>query len=320
MQKQNNGQVIIDEKRLQNLLTIEKLLNEQGQFFNILRIAKANTPSALHIFEYGAIISNKSESILYPTHFAGLFSILSTTMWTIIDSIEEFSLLPTRIDTTLTMMHFKDSAYDNNHDTFFERPNPDSLIKLSEIKALKKGRFDNRGDYNDIYDYQLGETWCDIFVGTYMKPTQKLQERIDFFNYKYKIRSKRTLVVCYRGTDREIKEDSDEKYIEAVKNFFKNDDIDQIIIQTEQIQIRQLFKDIFGECCIWIEELPGTLGSVAMHFEKQNQNGKDAWSIDLVAMVYALSNATSILTYTGNIGLYLALFGRMKGNNIYQLR
>ena len=33
---------------------------------------------------------------------------------------------------------------------------------------------------------------------------------------------------------------------------------------------------------------------------------------------YALSSADSILTYTGNIGLYLALFGRIKGKNVYQ--
>ena len=320
MQDQNNEQVLINKKRIEQLLTLEKVLNEQGHFFNILRIAKSKTPSALHIFEYGAIICYQNERILYPTHYAGLFSILSTSMWTIIDSIEQFSLLPTQIDTTFTMMHFKDGTYDNNHDIFFERPNQNSLTTLAATSRLKEGRFDNRGNYNDIYEFELGDEWCHKFVDTYMTPTKKLQDRIEFFDNKYKIKSKKTLVVCYRGTDREIKEDSDEKYIELAKDIFIKNNIEQLIIQTEQIQIRQLFKNIFGDRCIWIEELPGTMGSVAMHFEKQKENGKDEWSMNLVAMAYALSSADSILTYTGNIGLYLALFGRIKGKNVYQLR
>ena len=155
MQDKNNEQVLINKKRIEQLLTLEKVLNEQGHFFNILRIAKSKTPSALHIFEYGAIRCYQNERILYPTHYAGLFSILSTSMWTIIDSIEQFSLLPTQIDTTFTMMHFKDGTYDNNHDIFFERPNQNSLTTLAATSRLKEGRFDNRGNYNDIYEFEL---------------------------------------------------------------------------------------------------------------------------------------------------------------------
>ena len=115
MTNQSNDHVLIEKQRLGYLQGIEKAVSEQGHLFNILRVASSKKrPSTLHIFEYGAIVISENEIILFPTHYAGLFSILSTTMWTVIDSIENYNVLPTRIDTTFSMMHFKDEIYSNN--------------------------------------------------------------------------------------------------------------------------------------------------------------------------------------------------------------
>ena len=312
--------VSITRNQLEHLQYFQNALNEHGiQYFNAAMIALSNKPCKFNIYEYGCTITKNGSVTFYPTHNAGLFSVFSTIMWTILDIITNNDPLPSDINNTLTMFHFKESQFTNNYSYYFTSPSTESFSNFVSRAPITLGRYDNRGDYFHVMQ-QLGSTWVSNYLKCYMNPTQILEARINFFIFKYNLRSKRSLAVLYRGTDREIIEDSLNTYIQTCQRKISENQIDQVIIQTEQIQIRERFMSEFDGKCIFITELPGTKGDLAMHFEPSFITDKKLWTLDLIAMTFALAECHTIVTYTGNIGLYLSLISQLKGADVIQLR
>ena len=55
-----------------------------------------------------------------------------------------------------------------------------------------------------------------------------------------------------------------------------------------------------------------------MHLQHDISLDKDVWAIDLIAMVFALSNAMGLVTHTGNIGFFMSMFSLSLKSTVVQ--
>jgi len=298
------------------------------QFSRMILDASSTADGKLRFFRYGILNQRGQDgAILYATHQAGLFSCWTTILWTILE-IQKLGLpLPDRISNRFGMDPFKNHLAANTIPQWFETPSPESLSQLAACQPLGKlldapHLFDHHGNYETLLSDQLGPDWLQAFLRTYMQPSRNLQKTIENMVRRYQITSKRTLVVCYRGTDKgsELQQDSVLKYLATAQQLVKNRDIDQVLIQTDQQQVRDLFVKTFAGYCVVIEELPVTRGQVVMHAHLAGQVDIEAWTLNLLAMVFACARACTVLTHTGNLGLFLDVMARLQGARVVQLR
>ena len=303
--------------------------HERLQLFSRLILDTASTTdSQLRFFCYG-ILNQHSQNgaTLYATHQAGLFSCWTTIVWTILE-IQQLGLpLPNRISNRFGMDAFKQHLAANTIPEWFEKPSPASLSQLAACRPVGKlleppHAFDHHSDYELIATQQLGTDWLQTYLQTYMRPSIKLQATIEYMLRRYQITRKRTLVVCYRGTDKgcELKQDPVSMYLETAQQIVQEGDIDQVLIQTNQQQVRDLFVRTFAGYCVLIEELPVTSGQVVMHAHLAGQVDIEAWTLNLLAMVFACARACTVMTHTGNLGLFLDVMARLQGARVVQLR
>lgn len=324
-----NGPADLVTLRRSCLSRLEAEHERLQDFANVILGAGTKTGADLRFFEYGFLAgqANNNERVLHATHDAGLFSCLTTIMWSILE-IQRLGLdPPTRISNTFGMDRFKPHLAQDTFNQWFENPTPVALKQFCEARTnhpLSKSPriFDHHGDYHNLYHAQLGTDWLTAYLQTYMQPSRRLQDLIQRLEDQYNIKQSKTLVVCYRGTDKhtELKQDPIQIYLDTAKRLAKELDADQVMIQTDQHQVRSLFKREFQNRCRYIKELPVTSGSVVLHQQLSANIDRETWSLNLLAMVFACSRASVVLSHTGNLGLFLSLLTLINGGRLLQLR
>ena len=310
---------LVQKDYLENLEQFRSSFDGIIDLARILHLAKQNKPCSMNILEYGILIQKGEFSCYFATHDAGLCSVLATIMVSMIDIKNSNFAFPLKIDNSSTMKFFKNKTAEDNFSRYFQPPESEQVSILQNIELLKHEHFDTRVDYSDTFYNHLGSEWVTQYLQTYMNPTNDLADRIKHFIDKYSITKKSTLVLCFRGTDREIRDNSFNDYLIQTDKVLQEFNVDQIIIQTDQHQVRDRVASIYGERCIFLEELPVTSGPNVIHFTNI-VNNKDEWCLNLLAAIYALSNCRYIVTYTGNMGFFLSLMGIINGSKIFQMR
>jgi hypothetical protein len=299
------------------------------QFSRLILDARANKRVNLHFFHY-AILDSRctiNNSVLYATHQAGLFSCWTTILWSILE-IQQLGLrLPERISNRFGMDHFKNHLTSDTINQWFELPSEAAITQLSQQhpvgKLLKAPNiFDHHGNYETIVQQQLGPTWIQAFLRAYMNPSSRLQRAIEHFEQRYRINSLRTLVVCYRGTDKgsEVEQDSVSTYLKTAQQLTDQGGFDQVLIQTDQQQVQALFAKTFAPRCVLIDELPVTQRTTVLHAQLAGTIDVEDWALNLMAMVYACSRASTVITHTGNLGFFLAVMAHLHNATVIQLR
>lgn len=299
------------------------------KFAKVILASRDKKHSNLHFFDYAFLANNHLDNrlVLHATHDAGLFSCLTTIMWSILE-IQQLGLeLPTRISNSFGMDRFKSELASNTFDQWFEQPTSPALEQLSRTRTKSATNssprmFDHHGDYHDLYQSQLGPDWLGAYLQAYMKPSHRLEKAIQTIENKYNIKTTKTLVACYRGTDKhtELQQDPVSTYLERAKHLAAELDVKQILIQTDQQQVRSLFKEAFKERCLFIKELPVTDGTIVLHQQLAGKIDLETWSLNLLAMVHACARASGVLSHTGNLGFFLSLLTMINGGRLVQLR
>jgi len=280
-------------------------------------------------YSYGLLDEREApaHTTLYLLHNHGLFSCLTTVLLTLLSIQLDGRVLPGRISALFGMDFFKSKTDMDCFARWFLPPSEESLLTFAARRPAgdlqpAPEHFDYHGDYQRLYEETLGAAWVEDCLDAYFKPTAELSRRIEYLLNEYELLKKPTLVVCYRGTDKhiELKQDPVEVYIAKARELLGGMKSAQLLIQTDQWQVRQRFCDEFGAACRFIRELPVTRGSTVMHKSFSDRNDIDSWAETLVAMVMACSQASCLLTHTGNVGLFLALMAKRHGRRVVQLR
>lgn len=131
------------------------------------------------------------------------------------------------------------------------------------------------------------------FVDRYFKPSTSVYALQAQWASKYKIEIGRSVVVCYRGTDKvtELKPASFEDYADQIDRMVGASAVD-IVVQTDQKQFLDFIGDRFPGRVKFIDDIPMTTGTTVIHnLDLTDEFGvtRRDFGLRLFAMVHWLS-------------------------------
>lgn len=256
---------------------------------------------------------------LFPTHQYGFFSCLATTMWTVL-YMQSQGILPDDIVNQYSMDLFKEVRGSNTWHELFCKPSQEQISLFNNIESILSTPFDHRTQYQEVYENHLGEDWVSQYLRTYMTPSDEVMTTAKLFVREQSISSD-TIAVYYRGTDKhtEVEPTPLSVYFRELDELIVALPRSRIIIQTDQLQVRDAFLDRYGERCGYITQLPVTAGSQAIHNIPQTSRARGESTKKLYAMCIALSKSRLLLTCTSNVGFFIALHMFVQGKKVIQL-
>ena len=262
---------------------------------------------------------------LFLRHEAGFFSCLSTAMWLTI-MLQLRGLQVGKIDNTYSMNKFKNNKYTDTYSDLFNFSSINETPPLPDLKSIPlKAHPHHLGlnyDYHEIIFKTLGIDWLGQFLNKYMQPSEAIKREIEYFDSKYEISKQDTIFVCYRGTDKskEVVPTSISKYFEVTDKIIQESNENwQILIQTDQAQIRDQFISKYRNKCRFISELPVTKTDIAIHDQDRLISDKNDFSKKLLAAVMISARSKILLTNSGNLGFFLAAYTSLAGKDFIQI-
>ena len=163
-------------------------------------------------------------------------------------------------------------------------------------------------------------TAINALVGTFFAPDQRITAQIDRLTADYSLGPSQLIAVCYRGTDKstEVRQNPLTRYLNVTRNLTRKYPAHRILLQTDDSRARELFAKEFGQRLTWFAELPTTAAATVMH-KLVAVTQREDFAANLLAATIILSRAAYVVTYTGNLGYWIALYrGHTKG--LIQLR
>lgn len=245
----------------------------------------------------------------YCTHNAGFFSCCSICLGDIIRLYKLYKLLPEKIDFSNSLNFFKTKEQLKNKENIYL-----NLFKL-DSNINKKISFKDSPNYyyntNVIYyNYHLKD--IQKLIKMYFIPNDEIIEIQRKLIKKYEIDLSKTICVLYRGTDKwkEVRTSHYLEYLKETKNVLKKNPDFKIWIQTDELRVRDFFKQTFKDKCFYIKELPVTSQNKVMHMhdEKELKMNKFEFGKLFLAVINLLSKSHTLITHTGNCGFWAALY------------
>ena len=211
-------------------------------------------------------------------------------------------------------MGFKRFKKDESRDIFpdFYKIDFDKKVKLFKKVSLPDENKKQFGLYDFGYYNQV--------VNKFFNPSYLILERKNFLMQKYNINPTETISVLYRGTDKwtEVRLSHPSNYLAVTKQILEATNAKKVLLQTDQTQVIDYFKNELGDMVIHFEETPSTYGTDAMNTVMENE-GKDTmdWMQWFDSALRCVSECAYVVNHTGNCGLWMNLY-RGSVNNVFQ--
>lgn len=211
-------------------------------------------------------------------------------------------------------MGFKRFKSDPNRDIFpdFYQINPSIPVQLLKTVTLPD---ENRKQF-DLYDFE----YYNQVISRFFNPSEIIDNRMNILLDKYKINPSETIAVLYRGTDKytEVRLGSPQAYLQVVQQILQQTNAKKVLVQTDQTQVLNFFKQELGDLVVYFEETPSTTGKDAMNtvMEKEGNDTMD-WMQWFDAALRCVSKCAYVVNHTGNCGLWMNLY-RGNINNVFQ--
>jgi hypothetical protein len=220
-----------------------------------------------------------------------------------------------RIDYSAGMSLFKDEKDKDVYEEFFQRPGP-GVLKLPRRLRFKAG--DVHEPYKQLPLSELCRAASILF-----SPSRAVIQLATEMVMSSGISPDRSIAICYRGTDksREVKLAPVGEYIQVANDILQKSAADlEIIVQTDQEQVRDTILAHFGQRCRFFNDLPVTRGSTAIHdlkFGQEIMMRREDFAKRMIAATVVLSRCAYVITSTGNVGAWIAIY-RGTPSNLYQ--
>ena len=257
---------------------------------------------------------------LWATHDAGFFSCLTTIMWSMMD-LARLGHACYAIDNSFGMHSFKEVPFSSTYETLFTKRPPGELDAILDCAPNQLSHFDHHSNFEFIIEQHLGLNWSRKFVEAYMQPSAEVKSIADELDRKYRISSTPTVLVCYRGTDKhtEITPTPVDQYYQQLDAVLGSIPSAEVLIQTDQAQIRDGFLQRYGPVCKFIQELPVTRGNTVLHLDRRLAGNRERFAKNLYAMCLMAERCHTLITHTGNVGFFLALQAILARRRVIQL-
>jgi len=220
-------------------------------------------------------------------------------------------IIPDKISYAMGFKRFKS---DPDRDIFpdFYKIDPTVPVQLLKTVTLPD---ENRKQF-DLYDFE----YYNQVVNRFFNPSDLVLERKNFLLNKYNINPSETISILYRGTDKytEVRLGSPKAFLSATLQVLEQTQARKVLLQTDQTQVLEFFKQQLGDIVVHFEETPSTTGQDAMNtvMEKEGKDTMD-WMQWFDAALRCVSDCAYVINHTGNCGLWMNLY---RGNvtNVFQ--
>jgi hypothetical protein len=246
-------------------------------------------------------------------HDSGFFSNCSVLLL----SLAKAKHHPVQIDVSSSFTHFAEKGSSFEWDALFLPP---ARTMRDFPTSWARSRVAHRLPHHSFYKLLRFSTTNQI-RDHYFQLSFAVRARVqEIQESEIPVPIEEVLVVCLRGTDKgtEVRQSPLQKYVRLAKRIMKRRRNLRVWIQTDQMQIRDFLLDQLGPRSFSPSVLPVTEDSQVMHRSGQVPS-KEEFSRDLLATTWLMSRAHSVITYTGNVGYWIALF-RGNARRLYQLR
>lgn len=172
-------------------------------------------------------------------------------------------------------------------------------------------------NYNPVeYNFEI----LNNYLNRYFKPSLYIKAKMYFLKQKYNINTEKTISVCYRGTDkdREVKLADPHDYLQITKKLLNENPDYKVLLQTDQTQVINYFRDILKEKLVYFIETPSTeTKSPIWAIYRDNDQDSLEWAQWFDAAIRIVSQCKFLVNHTGNTGMFINLY-RGHNKNIYQ--
>ena len=245
-------------------------------------------------------------------HNAGFFALCSATLWALT------SLYPAEKYVKVNwpgqdVWRDKEQAGMNLFDMYFH---PNAALDPHSLSSCPAG--DPHGIYKRLRFDKLNP-----YVQNYFALSDIVRTKKEELISKYKIDFDNTIALCYRGTSKwlEIAPVPPPYYIEEARRLLARNHKLRVLVQTDQLQVREIYLLRLGDRAFTIDEMPVTPWMDSLHTISESQRGISnfEFGVRLLAVVSILSKCKFVITHTGSVGLWTCLF-RGNARNTCQLR
>lgn len=252
------------------------------------------------------------DGTLFCGHQSGFFSTCTVALWNIAEVLERTGEMPRRIDFSRAFRWFRNAEQTRDasdmYPLFFRPGAVDATRGLTWLPRVR---------YHGLY------RWIDyrrfgLVIERYFQPSEKARAFQSKWIARYDIDSAKTIAVVYRGTDKstELALASPLAYVDQARKILERHPDFRILIQTDELAVRDLFVQEFGSRCFFIEDMPVSRHGVVVHEldDASLQRDRGEFGVMLVAVTELLSRAAFVVNHTGNLALWVCLWrGHSRG-------
>lgn len=252
--------------------------------------------------------------VLHASGNHGFFSNCSTALWALTDLAAE-GITPSRICMSRGWDKYCDRGKHGDvdlYDVFFQaRPE----VEMPYHEPLP------RLHHHGCYAHLDANRWSP-FIARWFTPSDEILRLQRTVSAKYGLEETPTIAFYYRGTDKstEVAVPFVGEYMSIARRLAQLYPTHRILIQTDQLQMRERFVKEFRARCFFLEEMPVTRGKKGMHFLADEDLGMDRVEFAKMGIVVtrALSQCEILVNCTGNMALWATLY-RGNTHGMYQV-
>lgn len=259
-------------------------------------------------------------NILVVTHNAGFFSCSTQRLRRTIDFFNDNQVCPDIIDSSQQFRFYKTNQSDLTG--YFYQKDDGVIIDYNEkiFFTELKDTIDHHAD--QFVDYKLLNYEKVVpFVKKYFKFSDEVNDKIVSYELSYNFDYENLCSVLYRGNDKRVETHlgSYQEYIDkCIEIRGKNPNI-KFFVQTDDARFLSAFISVFNDS-IYIEEIPRIADdSTTVHYKLPHGERLTA-AINFLAATYIVSKCNTVITHSGNCGLWAVLFRGSSDNVIQYLK
>ena len=243
-------------------------------------------------------------------HDSGFFSNCSTTLETLVQ-LRGWGFEPAEPDCSRIYLSYREHGEerDVHRDVFAHVP----AIPLPPRGAMPEASDLFFTGHNHLHYRERDFAMLAPFMRRFFTPSASVRTVQERLAARAGYDPARTVAICWRGTDKhqEVPPTDIGEYIALADRLIASGEADRVLIQTDQAQARDAVVARFGSRCLFFDELPVSTGQAALHHTDlagEHGLGRVEFARRLVAAVELVSRARHVVTHTGNVGLWIALF------------
>ena len=216
-----------------------------------------------------------------------------------------------QINYSLCLREFKDDVNEDTYGWLFE-----AQPRRRADQPEPWPSFERHGVYAS-FPLAVLNSYADL----YFRPHSRVREYAGQLAVQYGLDLSNTIVLLYRGTDKaiEVAPATPASYTSVAHALMAREPGLRVLCQTDQAQARDAILGSIPDA-VWFSELPVTEGNQAIHqldVAKEFSVTKSELALRLLAMTWLVAQAKHVVTHTGNLGGWVAIYrGRAEG--LYQ--